>query len=154
MTVDAGGCHFFHVSHPTTSFHLATGLPTLPITYKLKPAIASQYQKGKISVRHAFHTIRNKSPSQGWPWVRDHHTLYTTTSLTESSSSQSTALHAITSKNLAQHQQTTHNQMKPTSERVQDFQRSAASYGLGQRPRAEDVLKQWTDEWTKLAAKK
>ena len=122
--------------------------------YKLKPAIASQYQKGKISVRHAFHTIRNKSPSQGWPWVRDHHTLYTTTSLIESSSRQSTVLHAITSKNLAQHQQTTHNQMKPTSERVQDFQRSAASYGLGQRPRAEDVLKQWTDEWTKLAAKK
>jgi len=74
--------------------------------------------------------------------------------LTDYTSSQGKAPHPITSQNLAKHQQNGHNQMRAPSERVHNYQRSAASYGPGQRPSAEDRLNQWTDEWNKLAEKK
>lgn len=41
--------------------------------------------------------------------------------------------------------------MRGPTGRVQDYQRSAAAYGPGQRPSVEDELKHWAEGWEKLA---
>jgi hypothetical protein len=143
-------------------------LPSLIPHYSLPLYTASQFTATATKSSNFRSSIHQKGIELGWICLRNQKSpspmprmvrgnrpllLSIITPVTDSTTSQSKKPHPFTSKNLDKHQQSTHNQMKPPSERVLDYQRSAASYGPGQRPSAEIGLKQWTDEWRKLAKK-
>jgi hypothetical protein len=122
-------------------------LVTVTKPIQSKPHQIRENSGGNVSTKQV------KFSCQGWPKVKDALEMCPTT-LTKVSRSNGTAPHPISAHNLAQHQQNRQNQMKHPSERVQDFQRSTAPYGPGQRPSAEDNLKRWTDKWNKMENQK